>query len=117
MDADREFAWRAITAQDAPGWARLLLAIEEANGTEEIVGADDLVDDLRDPAVDPERDTTAALRQGGVHPWRALRVRAGTGARSEAELLGGVPPGQRGRGLGARLLAWAEQAGQAQSGG
>src|ERR1700722_7020046 len=113
MDADREFAWRAITAQDAPGWARLLLAIEESNGTEEIVGADDLVDDLRDPDVDPERDTIAAFSQGGMVAWAGQRAHAGTGGRHEIELLGGVHPGNRGRGLGTRLLAWAERGGRA----
>jgi mycothiol synthase len=110
VGTDEAFAWRAITAEDAPEWARLLMAIEESHGTEEIVGADDLVDDLRDPDVDPERGTIAAFSQGRMVAWAGLRASAGAGDRHEMDLLGGVHPGQRGRGLGTRLLAWAEQA-------
>jgi mycothiol synthase len=107
---DEAVAWRAITAADAPEWAGLLMAIEESNGTEEIVGAEDLVDDLRDPDVDPERGTIAAFRQGTMVAWAGLRARAAAGDRHEMQLLGGVHPGQRRQGLGTRLLAWAEPA-------
>jgi hypothetical protein len=50
--------WRAITAPDVAEWARLLLAVEESYGTEDFVGAEDLVEDLRDPYDAP------MLRQG-----------------------------------------------------
>ena len=41
-----------ITAEDGAQWARLVLAIEESYGTEEYLGADDLLADLRDPDVE-----------------------------------------------------------------
>ena len=76
VGTDGTFAWRAITAQDAPEWARLLNEIEESAGTQEFVGADDLLDDLRDPDVDPERGTIAAFSQGSMIAWSGLRASA-----------------------------------------
>jgi GNAT superfamily N-acetyltransferase len=113
MGADTAFGWRAITAADAPEWARLLGAIEESYGTEEFVSADDLVADLEDPDVDPERGTIAAFSQRSMVGWAGLRTSAVAGERHDIELLGGVHPAERGRGLGTRLLAWAEPAARA----
>lgn len=113
MGADTAFGWRAITAADAPEWARLVGAIEESYGTEEFVSADDLVADLEDPDVDPERGTIAAFSQGSMVGWAGLRTSAVAGGRHDIELLGGVHPAERGRGLGTRLLAWAEPAARA----
>jgi mycothiol synthase len=110
VSIDEALLWRAITVEDAPEWARLLNAIEESYGTEEFVSADDLVDDLRDPDVDPERGMIAAFSQGSMVAWAGLRASLGAGDLHKMQLLGGVHPGQRGRGLGTRLLAWAEQA-------
>lgn len=89
---------------------RLVLAVEESYGTDEIVGADDLVADLRDPDVDPERGTIAAFSEGRMIAYAGLRARTGVTGRHEMHLYGGVHPGQRGCGLGTRLLDWAEQA-------
>lgn len=102
--------WRAITAEDGAEWARLVLAVEESYGTEEILGADDLVEDLRDPDVDPERGTIAAFSEGSMIAYAGLRASPSVTGRHEMHLYGGVHPSQRGRGLGTRLLAWAEQA-------
>jgi mycothiol synthase len=102
--------WRAITAEDGAGWARLLLAVEESYGTEDIVGAEDLVEDLRDPYVDSERGTMAAFSEGSMIAYAGLRASASVTGRHEMDLHGAVHPSQRGRGLGTRLLAWAEQA-------
>jgi mycothiol synthase len=110
VSADGDVGWRSITAEDADEWARLLLAVEEANGTEEIVGAEDLREDLRDPNVDSERGTIAAFSRGSMIAWAGLRASPTVASRHEMDLLGAVHPGQRGRGLGTRLLAWAEQA-------
>ena len=57
MAADGAIQWRSIIVADCPAWARLVLAIEESYGTDDIASADDLVDDLRDPNVDPEGGT------------------------------------------------------------
>jgi AcrR family transcriptional regulator len=97
-------------AEDGAGWARLVLAIEESYGTQDIVSADDLLDDLRDPNVDPERGTIAAFSEGNMIAYAGLRASPSVTGRHEMHLHGGVHPSQRGRGLGTRLLAWAEQA-------
>ena len=113
VSADGAIQWRAITVEDGPAWARMMLAIEESYGTEDIVGADDLVQDLRDPSVDPERGTMAAFSEGSMIAYAGLRASPSVTDRHEMDLHGGVHPSARGRGLGTRLLAWAEQAGAA----
>jgi mycothiol synthase len=110
MSADAAVQWRPITAEDGAQWARLVLAIEESYGTEEYLGPDDLVADLRDPDVDPERGTIAAFHQDSMIAYAGLRASPSVTGRHEMQLYGGVHPGHRGRGLGTRLLAWAEQA-------
>jgi mycothiol synthase len=110
MSAEAAVQWRPITVEDGAAWARLVLAIEESYGTEEYLGADDLVADLRDPDVDPERGTTAAFNQDGMIAYAGLRASPSVTGRHEMHLYGGVHPGHRRRGLGTRLLAWAEQA-------
>ena len=110
VTGDGRLQWRAITVDDCVEWARLLLAVEESYGTEDIVGAEDLVEDLRDPYVDPDRGTIAAFSQGSMIAYAGLRASATVTDRHEMDLHGAVHPGQRGRGLGTRLLAWAEQA-------
>jgi mycothiol synthase len=64
MDPNVAIQWWAITAEDGAEWARLLLAVEESYGTEDIVGAEDLVEELGDPYVDAERGTIAAFNKG-----------------------------------------------------
>jgi mycothiol synthase len=110
VTGDGVVEWRAITTEDAVEWARLLLAVEESNGTEDIVGAEDLVEDLRDPYVDAKRGTIAAFSHGSMIAYAGLRASASVNSRHEMGLVGAVHPDHRGRGLGTRLLAWAEQA-------
>jgi mycothiol synthase len=110
MDDDGTIHWRAVTVDDGAEWARLLLAVEKSYGTEDFVGAEDLVEDLRDPDVDPERGTIAAFSEGSMIAYAGLRASATVIGRHEMDLYWAVHPSQRGRGLGERLLAWAEEA-------
>jgi mycothiol synthase len=110
MNADPAIQWRAITAEDGAEWARLLLAVEESYGAEDFVGAEDLVEDLRDPDVDPERGTIAAFSEGSMIAYAGLRASPSVTGRHEMDLHWAVHPSHRGRGIGTRLLAWAEQA-------
>jgi mycothiol synthase len=110
MTGEGAVQWRSITAADGAAWARLVLAVEQSYGTDNFAGAEDLVEDLRDPYVDPERGTIAAFRAGSMIAYAGLRASPGVTGRHEMDLYGAVHPGERGRGLGTRLLAWAEQA-------
>ncbi|HSR87293.1 MAG TPA: GNAT family N-acetyltransferase [Streptosporangiaceae bacterium] len=110
MDDNGAIRWRALTVEDGAEWARLLLAVERSYGTEDFVGAEDLVEDLRDPDVDPERGTIAAFSQGSMIAYAGLRPSPTMTGRHEIALYGAVHPSYRGRGLGTRVLAWAEQA-------
>ena len=110
VTGDVAVQWRAITADDGAEWARLLLAVEESYGTDDIVGAEDLVEDLRDPYVNPDRGTIAVFSGGSMIAYAGLRTSPSVTGRHEMELDGAVHPNQRRRGLGTRLLAWAEQA-------
>ncbi len=105
-----ELEWRPILAEDGPEWARLLSAVEQYNGTDEIVGAEDLVEDLRDPDVEPERGTIAAFSNGSMIAYAGLRASPVVTGRHEMDLHSAVHPDWRRQGLGTRLLAWAEQA-------
>ena len=110
VTGDGAVQWRAIAEDDCAEWARLLLAVEESYGTQDFVGAADLLEDLRDPDVDPERGTIAAFSHGSMVAYAGLRASPSVTGRHEMELHGAVHPSQRGRGLGTWLLAWAEQA-------
>ena len=110
VTGDGAVQWRAIAEDDCAEWARLLLAVEESYGTQDFVGAADLLEDLRDPDVDPERGTIAAFSHGSMIAYAGLRASPSVTGRHEMELHGAVHPSQRGRGLGTWLLAWAEQA-------
>ncbi len=110
VSTDLALQWRAITAEDGAEWARLVLAIEESYGTEEILGADDLAEFLRYPGVDPEHGTIAVFDQDRMAAYAGLEARPAITGRHEMHLSAGVHPDYRGRGLGSRLLGWAEQA-------
>ena len=92
MTGDVAIQWRAITAEDGAEWARLLLTVEESYGTEDIVGAEDLVEDLRDPYVDPERGTIAAFSEGSMIAYAGLRASPSVTGRHEMDLHGAVHP-------------------------
>jgi mycothiol synthase len=110
MEDNGAIQWRAITEEDGTEWARLLLVVEESYGTEDFVGAEDLVEDLRDPDVDPARGTIAAFSEGSMIAYAGLRASPRVTGRHEMDLYWAVHPSHRGGGLGTRLLAWAEQA-------
>ena len=56
------------------------------------------------------RGTMAVFSAGDMIAFAGLRSSPSVTGRHEMDLYGGVHPAHRGRGLGTRLLAWAEQA-------
>lgn len=101
--------WRPVSAEDVPALARLLAAIEAVDRTGENYDEADLAEDLTDPAVDPARDTLAAVAPDGellAYGW--VRGAATVRDADRIWLDGGVHPTLRGRGLGRRILEWQE---------
>jgi mycothiol synthase len=107
MSTDTEvgLSRRAITTDDAPAWAELLAAVEAADGTGEHYDADDLMEELTDPGLDPGRDTIAVFDSAGVMVGYGL-VRCGANVRDtdRYQLEGCVRPEHRSRGLGRAIF-------------
>ena len=105
MDAGN-YTWRWLTADDTPAWSDLLSAIAKVDGTDEVIGADDLAEELDDPGIEIQRDTFAVtggdgtlVAYGTVHQ----PVERADGM-VRARFNGGVHPEHRRRGIGTELL-------------
>jgi mycothiol synthase len=99
-----DLVFRPVTADDVPAWLRLLAAAEAVDATGESYDADDLVEELRDPATGPDDrlgvfDGDRMVAFAGVRPRGVTTYR-----RIDAE--GVVDPERRGQGLGTRLVEW-----------
>ena len=97
--------WRPIAPPDVEAWARLLAAAEEADRSGEHYDADDLAEELADPALDTEHDTIATWAGDRMIAYGL--VRSGTTPadnvfRVHAE--GCVHPDHRRQGLGRLIL-------------
>lgn len=107
------YLWRPITAADLKQWAVLLAAIEAVDQEDEHVGVDELADYLDNPDIDVPRGTLAAFDDAGTGEMVAYCMLQ---ARNEANpvhcfwMTGAVHPAHRRRGLGSRLLDWAQRA-------
>lgn len=102
--------WRPIERGDVAAWKRLLDAVEAVEQEDEHPTEADLLDRFDDPYVDMARGSLAAWdgdRMVGHH-W--MKARTAAEPTHEFWQLGGVDPEYRGRGVGTRLLTWAEQA-------
>jgi mycothiol synthase len=103
-------SWRTLTIEDAPALARAWAAIEAVDNTGEHYSQQDLRDVLEDESIELARDTLAAVARGG-------EMVAFAWVHSSAAVLdvdrlwvdGAVLPAARQRGLGRRLLEWAEE--------
>jgi mycothiol synthase len=98
--------WRGLTPADAPALARLWAAAEAVDGTGENYDADDLAEELADPAVDLARDTFGVLGPDGEFVASGgLRQSAVVRDVDRIHADGTVLPAARGRGIGRELLA------------
>ncbi len=106
----RTLIWRALTTEDASALTRAYAAVEAVDHTGEHYSEQDVRDELEDESIDLRRDTLAARAPDGklvAFAWVHGSVEVHDLDRIDAE--GAVVPAARCRGLGRRLLEWAEE--------
>src|SRR4051812_17015209 len=102
-------SWRALTPDDAPAVTRAYAAAETADDTGEHYSEQDVRDLLDDATIDLGRDTLAAIAADGeVLAFGWVHGSAEVRDLDRVFADGAVVPVARGRGLGGRLLDWAE---------
>ncbi|MCU7826210.1 GNAT family N-acetyltransferase [Kitasatospora sp. DSM 101779] len=110
MGTDVPFDRRPIGAEQFEAWLELLAAVEAEDREDEHHGPDDLREYLADPYCDFARGSIAFYDGPTMIGYGYLTSRTEADPVHEMYYLGGVHPAYRGRGVGAALLAWAEQA-------
>lgn len=100
--------WKPITHDDVPAWQRLMDAIEDVDATGERYDADDLHEELDDPATGPD-DRIAAWMDETMVAYAGVRTRGSVTQYARIDAEGGVDPRIRGRGIGSSGVAWIRQ--------
>jgi mycothiol synthase len=108
--SDEAFGWRPIEPGDAGAWARLLAAIQAADQSWDFFSEQDVREEFADPRMDFPRGSMAVFDGDAMIGYGTLMVRDAADPVHEMHTSGGVHPDGRRRGLGRRLLEWAEQA-------
>jgi mycothiol synthase len=104
--------WRPLDASDAEAVVGLMREVESVDQEGRYLG-DDMAQWLADPLQDLARGSIAALDGDGIVAFATLRTGELTGPLSDLRYTGTVRPDHRGRGFGARLLAWVPSGAQA----
>jgi ribosomal protein S18 acetylase RimI-like enzyme len=104
MVAAMSLVLRPVTRADVPAWLRLLAVAEAVDSTGENYDAEDLLEELRDPATGPD-DRLGVFDGARMVAFAGVRPRGVTTfLRIDAE--GVVDPELRGQGLGTTLVNW-----------
>lgn len=99
------YVWRALTLSDVPRWSAFTTIVSDADGTDEAYTAEDLAEELEDPATDPALDTVAVEDDGTlVAVGQVMPPMLRPDGTVRADFGGAVHPEYRGRGVGAQLL-------------
>jgi mycothiol synthase len=110
VNADPQFDWRPIDPSQVAAWADLVAAMEAADHQDEHMAEEDLVEEFDDPDCDYPRGSVAVYDGDLMIGYCMLFARTAAEPVHEMRLDGGVHPQYRRRGIGSRLLSWAEQA-------
>lgn len=110
MSGDEFSGWRPIEPGDAGEWARLLAAIQAADGTWDLLTEADLREEFADPSLDFPHGSVAVFDGATMVGFDLLMPRGAADPVHDMRSMGGVHPGYRRRGIGGALLEWAEPA-------
>lgn len=97
---------RPIDKSDVDSWVALLAAVERVDDDGENDDADDLLEELADPKVDPALDTLGLWDGDELVGYTKLSTRPGAVEVDRVWIEGRIHPSWRRRGLGRRLLEW-----------
>ncbi|MFI7060533.1 GNAT family N-acetyltransferase [Kribbella sp. NPDC050124] len=97
---------RPIDKGDADAWAELLAAKETVDQEGENYDAQDLIDELEDPHLDPALDTIGLWAGGRMIGYGKLHAPEGLVEIDRVRTEGTVHPEWRRRGVGSALMPW-----------
>jgi GNAT superfamily N-acetyltransferase len=110
MSNDGDYVWRPIERGDAANWSRMLAAVQAADHGWDYLTEQVLLEEFDHPDCDFERGSVGVFDGGTMVGYAGLIARPAAGTVHEMRYRGAVHPGWRGRGIGGRLLDWAEAA-------
>jgi ribosomal protein S18 acetylase RimI-like enzyme len=110
MAGDEALSWRPIERGDVDAWAALIAAVQVADHDREYHGAQDLLDLFEDGYRDFPRGSVGIFDGTAMVGYGTLLARTAADPVHQMRYWGAIHPEYRGRGLGGRLLDWAESA-------
>ena len=110
MAGDADIDWRPIERTDVAAWSATLTEIQHADRDWEFLTEQDLLSEFGHPDHDFPRGSVGVFSGGVMAAFGTVTVRSEANPVHDMRYWGGVHPDWRHRGLGSRLLDWAEDA-------
>jgi GNAT superfamily N-acetyltransferase len=110
MADDADLDWRPIERTDAAAWSATLIEMQHADRDWEFLTEQDLLGEFGHPDHDFPRGSMGVFSGGAMAAFGTVTVRSEADPVHDMRYWGGVHPAWRQRGLGGRLLDWAEDA-------